>query len=92
MLNAIREVLSKYGFPSPENLYYRFPSEEYKDVAERLMPGILIEDDCESIGGEKEMTYTNINPSLKPKIKQVVVKEFEGIDHLSDNLNRLKSL
>ncbi len=50
------------------------------------MPDILIEDNCESIGGVKEMVYTNIKNKLKDKIKHIVVKEFEGIDHLPDKL------
>lgn len=88
-LDAIRNVLAKYDFPSAENLYYRLPGEEYKDVAERLMPNILIEDDCESIGGEDEMVYPHINPEIREKIKLVVVKEFAGIDHLPDQLQDL---
>jgi len=52
----------------------------------------LIEDDCESIGGMEEMTIINIKPDLKKKIKSVVVKEFEGIDHLPDDLKNLRLL
>jgi len=58
-------------------------------VAERVMPDILIEDDCESIGGESEMTYPHIREDLKQKIKSIVVKEFQGIDHLPDSLTAL---
>ena len=46
------------------------------------MPDVLIEDDCESIGGEKEMTYTNIREDLKFMTAHISVKEFGGIDHL----------
>jgi len=53
------------------------------------MPDILIEDDCESIGGESEMTYPHIREDLKQKIKSIVVKEFQGIDHLPDSLTAL---
>lgn len=60
-------------------------------VAENLVPDILIEDDCESIGGEKEMTYPNIKDELKNKIKSIVVKEFKGIDHLPDDIEELKN-
>ncbi|MBU1868283.1 hypothetical protein KJ608_02360 [Patescibacteria group bacterium] len=56
------------------------------------MPDILVEDDCESIGGEQEMTYTHIRPSLKEKIKSAVVKEFNGIDHLPDSIQELQTL
>jgi len=53
------------------------------------MPDILIEDDCESIGGESEMIYPHIREDLKQKIKSIVVKEFQGIDHLPDSLTAL---
>ena len=53
------------------------------------MPDVLIEDDCESIGGEKEMGYPHIKPELKRKMKSIVIKEFGGIDHLSDSIYEL---
>lgn len=87
-LKDIRSVLKKYNFPAGV-LEYRRNGEEYKDVAERIMPDILIEDDCESIGGEKEMTYPHIKPEVKEKIKSVVIKEFKGIDHLPDDTTSL---
>lgn len=90
-VEAIRSVLKKYSFPDSGNLLFRAQGEDYKDVAERLVPDVLIEDDCESIGGEKEMVYPHIKPELKNKIKSVVVKEFEGIDHLPDNIEELKT-
>lgn len=83
-----QQVLVKYSFP-PGEIYYRQNGEAYKDVAERVMPDILIEDDCESIGGEAEMTYPHIREDLKPKIKSIIVKEFQGIDHLPENLSLL---
>jgi hypothetical protein len=82
-IETIKKILSKNNFPGFKNLYFRKQGEEYKDVAERLVPDVLIEDDCESIGGEKEMVYPNIKKELKSKIKSVVIKEFEGIDNLS---------
>lgn len=81
-------VLERFDFPKGE-IYWRKNGESYTDIAEQIMPNILIEDDCKSIGGEKEMTYTNIKPELKTKIKQIVVKEFEGIDHLPNNIEEL---
>ena len=87
----IKEVLAKYSFPSGQ-LLKRENNEEYKDVAEKIMPNILIEDDCESIGGINEMTYTHINSGLKSKIKSVPIKEFGGIDHLPNSIEDLKAL
>jgi hypothetical protein len=89
-IETIRQILKKYDFPKVSNLYYRKQDEDYKDVAERIMPDILIEDDCESIGGKKEMTYTHINPRAKERIKLISVREFEGIDNLPDNLEELQ--
>lgn len=84
-------VLKKHGFPEGEILF-RKNGQEYKDIAEKLMPDVLIEDDCESIGGEAEMVYPKVRPEIKEKVKSIVVKEFGGIDHLPDDTGGLKSL
>jgi hypothetical protein len=82
-------VLSRYHFPEGHVLY-RHNNETYAYVAEKALPDILIEDDCESIGGEKEMTFPNIQSDIKRKIKSIVIKEFSGIDTLPDNIEDLK--
>lgn len=84
----IRNVLRRYNFPEGV-LEYRRENEEYKDVAERIMPDILVEDDCESIGGEKEMTYPHIGLETRESIKSIIVKEFGGIDHLPYDIENL---
>ena len=35
------------------------------------------------------MTYPNIRPEIKEKIKPIIVKEFGGIDHLPDSISDL---
>ncbi|MCX6790966.1 MAG: hypothetical protein NTV62_02100 [Candidatus Gribaldobacteria bacterium] len=87
-ISDIKEVLLQYDFPTGQ-LLARENNEKYKDVAERIIPNILIEDSCESIGGVKEMTITFIKPEIKQKIKSIVVKEFGGIDNLPDKINKL---
>jgi len=87
-LDKDKIVLDRYGFPKG-NVLWRSKGESYSEVAENVMPDVLIEDDCESIGGEPEMTYPNIKPDLKNNIKHVVVKEFQGIDHLPDETKLL---
>lgn len=83
-------VLKKYAFPAGR-IFYRRNREEYKDVVERILPlpDVIVEDDCESIGGEVEMVYPNLKPELKNKIKSIVVKEFGGVDHLPDEISEL---
>jgi hypothetical protein len=85
-----KAVLQKYGFPEGQ-IFFRQSGEGYGDVAGGVLADILIEDDCESIGGEKEMTYPYLNPVLKVRIKSIVVKEFGGIDHLPDDISALLS-
>ena len=87
----IASLLEKHEFPQGE-FVFRQGSEQYKDVAERIRPDVIIEDDCESIGGEKEMVYPQIKPELRNGMKSIVVREFEGIDQLPDNIEKLSSL
>ncbi len=82
------DVLLNHGFPAGPVLC-RQAQDGYKDVAERVLPDILIEDDCESIGGESQMTYPGINAEIRSNIKSIVVKEFAGIDHLPEALSDL---
>jgi hypothetical protein len=84
-IKQIQNVLKKFKFPEGQILF-RKKEEEYKDVAERIIPDILIEDDCESIGGTDEMTITFVKPKIKEKIKSIPIKEFGGIDHLPDRI------
>lgn len=88
-IKEIQQVLRKYGFPEGK-IFFRKLGEQYKDIAERVLPDVLIEDDCESIGGKKEMTYPQIKPHIQRKIKSITAKEFGGIDHLPDKLPKLK--
>jgi hypothetical protein len=87
-VKAIYHVLREYGFPSGQ-LLYRKGSQQYKDVAEKVFPDIIVEDDCNSIGGEDKMTYTHIRPELKKRIRLVKVREFEGIEHLPEDIHAL---
>ncbi len=80
-----KTVLRNHGFPNGE-VFFRHRGEQYSEIAERVLPDVLIEDDCESIGGEENMTYPHIRSELKDRIKSVVVKEFGGIDQLPDDL------
>jgi hypothetical protein len=77
-IDAIQLVLEKYGFPKGE-LCFRRQGEKYKDVAERILPDVLIEDNCESIGGEVEMTYPHIHPKRQKRIKSIVVRNLRGL-------------
>lgn len=83
-----KTVLRRNAFPEGP-IFFRQGNEKYSDIAERILPDVLIEDDCESIGGEPEMVYPHVRPELKQCIKSIVVKEFGGIDYLPDLLSEL---
>ncbi|MFZ2199993.1 MAG: hypothetical protein WAV40_04350 [Microgenomates group bacterium] len=85
----VRQVLIENKFPDVDHLLFRHDTQAYKDVAEQLMPDDFIEDDCESIGGELEMTYPHIDPAIRPKIHSIIVKEFAGIDNLPSDIAQL---
>lgn len=78
-VEQIKNVLVKYDFLEGD-LIYRKENQNYKNIIEAVKPDVLIEDDCESIGGQEEMVSTFVNSEIKKRMKIIVVKEFEGID------------
>lgn len=90
-VNKDRLVLKRYGFPEGQALF-RSHGEGYGDIAKGIMPDVIVEDDCESIGGKGEMVFPNIKPKFHDRIKSIVVREFEGIDHLPDSVQELLEL
>ncbi|MFH1849174.1 MAG: hypothetical protein ABH879_03215 [archaeon] len=87
-IEQIQNVLEKHGFPGGQ-LLSRQKNEEYKDVVERMIPDVLVEDDCESIGGTDKMAITHVKSEVRKKIKSIPVREFGGIDHLPDEIAAL---
>lgn len=88
-VDDIRNVLEKYAFPEGE-FHFRQNGEQYKDIAERLLPDILIEDDYASDGGVADMTYPHLKPEIQQRIKPIIIPEFSGIDALPESLDELK--
>lgn len=83
-----QSILKINNFPVGKILF-RDKNQSYAKIAGAQMPDILIEDDCESIGGNAQMTYPNIAHDIQKRIKSIVVKEFAGIDNLPDMLIEL---
>lgn len=80
-IRIVRKAMAYYGVRY-HRLEYRKKGENYADVVVRVKPDILIEDDCHSIGGEKEMCITNVPTDIKQTISLMVVREFDGIDNI----------
>lgn len=81
-------VLRGHGFP-PGEVLYRRPTEAYADTVVRARPDVLIEDDCESIGGAPQMASTYLEEATRARVRVHVVPEFGGIDHLPDTVTDL---
>jgi len=82
-------VLRRFGFPEGR-IYFREAGKEYAEIVARVMPDLFIEDDCESIGGRKEMTSPHLQGEAKRHIRVIVVKEFGGINDLPDSFEELE--
>lgn len=63
-IKDIRIILTKNSFPGSK-LYFREPKQRYKDNLEEVVPDILIEDNCQSIGGRWQMAITYVVPEKK---------------------------
>lgn len=81
----------KYGFAGTK-LVFRSKHETYAKLVELIMPDILIEDDCKSIGGSWQMCITKVQPEIKKRILSITVKEFGGIDELPLRLSDFRSI
>lgn len=87
---VIADRLRAFGFPGI-CLVAREKKEAYKHIVERIKPDILIEDNCKSIGGARQMCITYVDPAIKAAIHAIAVPEYKGIDHLPGNLAQLTS-
>lgn len=82
----IKRVMDFHGIKYTQILC-RGKREGYADLVERIRPDILIEDDCKSIGGEKNWCITCVNKALKEHIESIIVEEFAGIDGIDKLVN-----
>ncbi len=87
---VIADLLLKYKLPG-SRLYFRERRQKYHHLVESVRPEILIEDNCKSIGGSRQMCITDVEPRLKNEIHSIVVEEFKGIDHLPASVEELSS-
>src|SRR2546428_4644493 len=82
--------LAGCGCPEGE-LFHRRENEHYGQAPELAAADIIVEDDCESIGGPAQMTYPKLGPDSKARTKSVVIPEWGGIDHLPTDPEKLRT-
>jgi hypothetical protein len=76
-----RAVLAAHGFPAG-TVFSRDPGESYADVARRAGADVVVEDDCESIGGRSRTVAAGLAAAPGRAVTSVIVPEFGGLAHL----------
>ena len=85
-----RAVLTAHGFPAG-TVFSRDPGESYAGAARRAGAGIVVEDDCESIGGRSQTIAAGLAREPGRVVTSVIVPEFGGLAHLPDDPGQLTS-
>jgi hypothetical protein len=83
-----RAVLAAHGFPAG-TVFAREPGESYAETARRAGADIVVEDDCESIGGRSQTIAAGLAATPGRAVTSVIVPEFGGLAHLPDDPGRL---
>ena len=81
-------VLTAHGFPAGTVLS-RDPGESYADVSRRAGADIVVEDDCESIGGRSQTIAAGLAAAPGRAVTSVIVPEFGGLAHLPNDPGEL---
>jgi hypothetical protein len=82
-VRADESVLDRYGFPVGP-VYGRREGEEYGSLVERLGLDVLVEDDCESIGGTAQTCAAQLSSAGRQSVRCIVLPEFSGLADLPD--------
>jgi hypothetical protein len=74
-------VIARHGFPAGP-VHGRLAGEDYGSLVERLELDVLVEDDCESIGGAAQTCAAQLSPEAKRATRCIVLPEFTGLSGL----------
>jgi hypothetical protein len=83
-LRADDAVIRQAGFPAG-SVHARGDGEDYGALAGRLGLDVLVEDDCESIGGIGQTCAAQLSPEARMRVRCVLVPEFGGLGDLPDD-------
>lgn len=81
-LSFVKSIIDFYGMKYTDILC-RAKCEKYYEIVERIKPDVLIEDNCQSIGGQKNCCITGVKSDIRKNIKSIIVPEFDGIDNIN---------
>ena len=83
-IRADESVIRRHGFPSGP-VHGRREGEDYGALVERLGLDVLVEDDCESIGGAAQTCAAQLSPAGRQSVRCIVLPEFSGLASLPDD-------
>jgi hypothetical protein len=83
-IRADEAVMRRHGFPAGP-VYGRQQGEDYGTLVERLGLDVLVEDDCESIGGAAQTCAAQLSPGSRQSTRCTVLPEFAGLADLPDD-------
>ena len=83
-IRADKSVIRRYGFP-PGPVHGRQEGEGYGPIVARLGLDVLVEDDCESIGGAAQTCAAQASSAGRQSVRFVVLPEFSGLTGLPDD-------
>jgi hypothetical protein len=86
-----QQVLAAHGF-TPGVVFFRGQDGTYADVVRRSGADVLIEDDCESIGGTGQTVASGLSCTPGRTVRCIVVPEFGGLAHLPNDPEELAKL
>jgi hypothetical protein len=83
-IRADESVIRRYGFPAGP-VHGRQEGEDYGALVTRLALDLLVEDDCQSIGGATQTCAAQLSAAAAQSIRCVVLPEFLGLAGLPDD-------
>jgi hypothetical protein len=83
-IRADNSVIRRYRFP-PGPVHGRQEGEGYGSLVTRLGLDVLVEDDCESIGGTAQTCAAQVSSAGRQSVRFVVLPEFSGLTGLPDD-------
>ncbi|MBV9094388.1 MAG: hypothetical protein JO132_10995 [Streptosporangiaceae bacterium] len=66
-------------------MHGRIADENYGALVDRLALDVLVEDDCESIGGPRQTCVAQLSPAARRRVRCVMLPEFLGLGGLPDH-------
>ena len=83
-IRADESVIRRHGFPAGP-VYGRQQGEDYWPLVERLRLDVIVEDDCENIGGAAQTCADQLSPGSRQSTHCIVLPEFSGLADLPDD-------